>query len=78
VLAEVAGLEAEPLNIFHDRKQQIADSNNKSLKLLVKRVLPEIVIQISDQMDKTFFLSTRQRIVSAIEVSHGGPFETGQ
>jgi len=78
VFAEMTGLEAKPLNIFHERKQQVADSYNKPLELLVKRILPEIVIQISDQMDEAFLLPTGQRIVSSIKVGHHSAFETRQ
>src|SRR5260370_31627569 len=72
----MAGFEAEPLNVFEKRNQQIADSRDKPLQFIVKWILPKIIVQVSDQMDKAFLLRTRERIVSSIKIGHNGAFES--
>jgi hypothetical protein len=44
VFAEMAGLEAEPLNVFEKRNQQITDSRDKSFQFIVKWILPKIIV----------------------------------
>jgi hypothetical protein len=56
VFAKVAGPKAKPLNVFENRSEQITDGHYKPLKLLVKWILPEIIIQVSDQVDEAFLL----------------------
>jgi hypothetical protein len=59
VLAEMPRLQAEPLNVFDNRNQQITESRDKSFQFIVKRIFPKVVVQVSDQMDEAFLLRTR-------------------
>ena len=55
---QIASPEAKALNIGEDWNQQITNCGNKVLELIVKRMLPEFIIQIPDQMNKAFLLLT--------------------
>jgi len=78
MFAEVAGFKSEPLYIFKKRNQQIADSRDKPLQFIVFWILPKIIVQVSDQMDETFLLRTRERIVSSVKIGYDGAFESGK
>jgi hypothetical protein len=74
----MAGFEAEPLNVFEKRNQQITDSCDKPLQFIVKWILPKIIVHVSDQMDEAFLLRTGERIVSSIKICHDGALERGK
>ena len=78
VFAQMAALQAKPLNVFENRNQQITDGHDKALKFLVKRILPKVIIQVSDQMDEAFLLPTGERVVSSIKVGHDSALEGGK
>ena len=78
VFAEMAGFKTEPLNVFEERNQQITDSRDKPLQLIVEWTLPKIVVQVSDQMDEALLLRAREGIVASIKISYGGTFESGK
>src|SRR5262245_25665631 len=65
---QIASPEAKALNIREHWKHQIANCGHKAFELLVKRVLPEFIIQIPDQMNKAFLLLTEQSVVSTVEI----------
>jgi hypothetical protein len=65
---QVASFETKPLNISEHWKQQITNCGHKAFELIVKRVLPEFIIQVPDQMNKTFLLLTEQSVVSAVKI----------
>src|SRR5205823_7204278 len=58
VLMQVPSLQIIFLNVAHDGNKQALKSTGKPFKLRVIRVLPEIVIQISDQVYQAFLLPT--------------------
>jgi hypothetical protein len=78
VFAQMAALQAEPLNVFENRNQQITEGHDKSLKFLVKRILPKVIIQVSDQMNKAFLLPAGERVVTSIKVGHDSTLERGK
>jgi hypothetical protein len=78
VFAQMADLKAEPLNVFENRNQQITEGHDKALKFIVKRILPKVIIQVSDQMNKAFLLPAGERVVSSIKVGHDSTLESGK
>jgi hypothetical protein len=76
MFAETSRFKAEPLNVFENRNQQITNSRDKSLQFIVKWILPEIIVQVSDQMDEAFLLHARERVISSIEVRDDDAFES--
>ena len=59
VFVKVSSLQTIFLNVGHDRNKQVLKGAYKTFKFRVKRALPQIVIQISDQVDQAFLLPTR-------------------
>jgi len=49
---------------------EIFDGQDKILKFLIEGKLPQIVIQISNQMNPAFLLPARQSVISWIKVGH--------
>jgi hypothetical protein len=58
----------ELLNVRHDRGNQISGGSDKTFQLRVKRALPQIIVQISDQMNKALLLTANTRIVASVEI----------
>ena len=78
MLTEVTDFETEPFNVLENRSNQITETNDKPLKLIVKWILPKVIVQVSDQMDEAFLLPAGKRIVSSIKIGDEGTREAGQ
>jgi hypothetical protein len=78
VLAEMSSFKPEPLDVFQKRNEQITYRSNEPLEFIVEGILPKIIVQISDEMDKAFLLATRKCVISTIKIGHGGALERGE
>jgi len=64
MFAKMAGFKAEPLNIFENGNHQVTNSYDKRLEFIVEWILPKIIVQVSNQMNKTLLLRTGESIIS--------------
>src|SRR5437868_1605362 len=67
-LLEVPFLESILLNSFENGNNQVLDLQNEGFKFTVGRGLPEILVQIANQVDKAFLLSTLYGIIARVKV----------
>ena len=65
-------LQPKSLNVLDYWDEKIANRRNKPLVFFVKRVPPQIFVQVSYQMYQALLLPTRQSIVAAVEVRYDG------
>ena len=68
VFVKISFFQSILVNVRHDGNKQFLDRTDKSFQLRVERVLPEVVVQVSDQMNKALLLPTCTRIVATIKV----------
>src|SRR6266702_7730684 len=61
-------LEPILLNGFKHRDNQILDLQDEGFKFTIERELPEILVQISNQVNKTFLLLTLYRIIAGVKI----------
>src|SRR5205814_10420293 len=66
ILPQVPGLQTEPIHGPEHRHEEAPDLLREGLQLLVERRLPEIVVDVPDEMDQTLLLPTRDTVVTRI------------
>src|SRR5205823_1812246 len=65
---EVPFLQSIFLYCFHNRDDQVSDFRHKGFKFAIEGMLPEVVVQITDEMHPTFLLSACNGIITGVEI----------
>src|SRR6266702_5150237 len=65
---EVSFLEPIPLNSFQYGDNQVLDFQDECFKFTVEWELPEILVQVANQVNKTFLLPALYRIVARVKI----------
>src|SRR6266436_39561 len=73
VLPEMPCFQPESVHVFKYWYYQVPDRDQEAFIFDVEWILPEVVVQVPDEMDKTFLLAARHRVVAAIEVGNQRP-----
>ena len=60
-LPQVPGLQPEAIDRLQDRHEQGLDLHGERLQLLVERSLPEVVVDVADEVDEALLLPARDR-----------------
>src|SRR5260370_16649045 len=65
---EVPFFQAIFLYCFHNRDNQVSNFSHKGFIFAIERILPEVVVQITDEMYPTFLLSACYGIIAGAEL----------
>jgi len=65
---EVPFFQAVFLYSFHNRDNQVPDFRHKGFIFPIERILPEIVVQISDEVYPTFLLPACYAIITRVKI----------
>src|SRR5262249_54537646 len=77
-LPQVPGLQSEAIDGPKDRDEQRADLHGECLQLLVERSLPEVIVDVADEVDEALLLPAWDAVVAGIEVAHQDAPVAGQ
>jgi hypothetical protein len=76
MLSQMALLQAIAIDGFYYGPQQCAEVLSDTLELFIERIVNQILVQISDQVNEALLLRTWQGIVAGKEVRDQDPRES--
>ena len=77
-LPQVPGLQAEAIDRLQDRHEQGLDLHGECLQFLVERSLPEVVVDVADEVDEALLLSAWDAVVAGVEIADQDALVSGQ
>ena len=72
------GLQPVAINRLQDRHEQSLDLHGERLQFLVERSLPEVVVDVADEVDEALLLPARHRVVAGVEIADQHALVSGQ
>jgi len=70
VLSQEVLLQTMTVNVLHDDLQELPETLDEVLQLLVVRIVQHRAVQISHKMDQAFLLRTSERIIDGVKIRH--------
>src|SRR5262249_35055941 len=74
MLLQVSLPKAVSFNVTEDREEQFLDLRGQSLQFGVERVIPQVVVDVSNQVDQALLLPAVHGVVAGVEIGdqHSG------
>ena len=72
------GLQPEAIDRLQDRHEQGLDLHGERLQFLVERGLPEVVVDVADEVDEALLLPAWDAVVAGVEIADQDALVSGQ
>ena len=73
VLVQVPRLQAIALNILEDRDEEVPHGGGEAFQLGVEGIIPQLIIDVSYEVDEAFLLPTADGIEAGIKIRNQDP-----